>query len=311
MKEEQKIKVSIMLLAYNHEKYIRQALDSVVRQRTNFRFEAVVGEDCSTDRTREIIREYQKKYPDIIKPLFRKSNLGASKNVVSTLRRCGGEYVAFLECDDYWTDMDKLQKQADYLDAHPECAGVMTKVAVVDRYGREMVTGPKLLDHTLERPLDFAKTMYPYNQFKFIGCFMARNYYGDRAYDRYLLQTIFVDDFIIEAIALRQGKITLLDETMAAYRWVPSHGENFSSLEAEVLCRDRIKSLKVVMQLFPANAHLWIRLRICRDYWQLLHKAAFKGRYGQWIKIYFCEMSMAEKLFYMFYAARRRATGVF
>lgn len=309
--EEQRIKVSIMVLAYNHEKYIRQALDSIVCQRTDFRFEAVVGEDCSADRTREIIREYQRQYPDIIKPLFRRHNLGASKNVVSTLRRCGGEYVAFLECDDYWTDPCKLQKQVDYLEAHPECAGVMTGVTVVDRYSREMVTGPKLLDHALETPLDFAKTMYPYNQFKFMGCFMARNYYKDRACDRYLLQTVFVDDFIVEALALRQGKIAMLDETTAAYRWVPSHGGNFSAMKTEVLCRDRIKSLKVVMQLFPTKTYPWIRMRICRDYWQLLHKAALEGHYGQWLNIYFKEMSIIEKLFYTVYAVRRIVTGVF
>lgn len=308
---EQKIKVSIMMLAYNHEKYIRQALDSVVHQRTNFCFEAMIGEDCSTDRTREIIREYKKEYPDIIKPLFRKSNLGASKNVVSTLRRCNGEYVAFLECDDYWTDMDKLQKQADYLDTHPECSGVMTKAVVVDRYGREMVTGPKVLDHALETPLDFVKTMYPYNQFKFVGCFMARNYYKNREYDKYLLQTLLVDDFIVEAIAVRKGKIGMMDEIMASYRWVPSHGGNFSAMKIGILCRDRIKSLKVVMQLLPVYTHRWIYMRICRDYWQLLHKAAYDNQYDEWLKIFFGEMDGMERLFYIVYAIRRRVTEVY
>ena len=308
---EQKIKVSIMMLAYNHESYIRQALDSVVRQRTDFRFEAIVGEDCSTDGTREIVREYARKYPDIVKPLFRKKNLGASRNVVSTLRRCKGEYVAFLECDDYWTDMDKLQKQADYLDAHPECAGVMTKVVVIDRYGREMVTGPKLLDHALETPLDFARTMYPYNQFKFIGCFMARNYFKDGQYDRYLSQTEMVEDIILEAIAVSKGRIVMLDEVMAAYRWVPSNGGNFSAMKKEVLCRDKIKSIRVMAHLFPSGTYPWVYMRICRDYWQLLHKAAYDGAYGQWMKIVFREMNCVERMFYIVYYTRRKLTEVF
>ncbi|MCI9486857.1 MAG: glycosyltransferase [Lachnospiraceae bacterium] len=308
---EREVKVSVMILAYNHENYIRQALESVVGQRTNFRFEAVVGEDCSTDGTREIVREYARKYPDVVKPLFRKKNLGACRNVVSTLRRCRGEYVAFLECDDYWTDMEKLQKQADYLDAHPECAGVMTRVAVVDRYGREMVTGPKLLDHALETPRDFAKTMYPYNQFKFVGCFMARNYYGGGAYDPYLLQTEMVDDFIVEAIAVSKGKIAMLDEIMAAYRWVPAHGGNFSAMKPEFLCRDRIKSLKTVIQLFPVGAYPRIYMRICRDYWQLLHKTTDDGAYGKWLKIICREMNCVERAFYLAYYVRRKLTGVF
>lgn len=308
---EQEVKVSVLMVAYNHENYIRQALDSVVGQHTDFRFEVMVGEDCSTDATRRIIREYAQKYPDLVKPLFRKENLGASRNLVSTLRRCTGEYIAFLEGDDCWIDMDKLQKQADYLDIHPECAGVMTKVAVIDRYGKEMVTGPKLLDHALETPLDFAKTMYPYNQFKFIGCFMARNYYKDKNYEPYLLQTDIVDDFILEAIAVCRGKIAMLDEVTAAYRWIPSHGGNFSSMKAELLCRDRIKSLRTVIQLLPASAYLWVYMRICRDYWQLLHKATLDGEYRQWLKLFFREMNCVERFFYMVYFTIRYLTGVY
>lgn len=308
---EQEVKVSVLMLAYNHENYIRQALDSVVGQRTDFRFEVMVGEDCSTDATRRIIREYAQKYPDLVKPLFRKENLGASRNLVSTLRRCTGEYIAFLEGDDHWIDMDKLQKQADYLDIHPECAGVMTKVAVIDRYGKEMVTGPKLLDHALETPLDFVKTMYPYNQFKFIGCFMARNYYKDKSYEPYLLQTDIVDDFILETIAVCRGKIAMLDEITAAYRWVPSHGGNFSAMKAELLCRDRIKSLRTVIQLLPASAYPWVYMRICRDYWHLLHKATFDGEYGQWLQILFREMNCVERFFYMIYFSIRYLTGVY
>ena len=81
---DEKVIVSIMILAYNHEPYIRKALDSIVMQQTDFKFEAIVGEDMSTDGTRTIIKEYAQKYPDIIKPIFRKKNLGASRNVVST-----------------------------------------------------------------------------------------------------------------------------------------------------------------------------------------------------------------------------------
>lgn len=305
------VKVSIMILAYNHEKYIREALDSVVMQQTNFKFEAIIGEDKSTDKTREIIREYQERYPDIIKPIFRKKNLGASKNVVSTLKQCTGEYVAFLECDDYWIDPLKLQKQVDYLESRPEYAGVMSQVRVVNRYSQAMVTGPKVLDHALETPIDYAKTMYPYNQFKFIGCFMAKNYYLDNKFDKYLLQTEYVTDFIIEAIALRHGKIGFLNECMAAYRWVPSHGNNFSALKTDVLCRDRIKSLQVVIMLFPTRAHKWIYMRICRDHWQLIHWFIYGEKYGDLLHYILREMSLWEKVFYIMYHIRRKLTGVY
>lgn len=309
--EKNDVTVSIMMLAYNHEKYIREALDSVVMQQTNFKFEAIIGEDKSTDNTRAIIREYQQKYPDIIKPIFRKNNLGASKNVVSTLKRCTGKYVAFLECDDYWIDPLKLQKQVDYLEEHTECAGVMSNVRVVNRYSTSMVTGPKVLDHALENSMDYVKTMYPYNQFKFIGCFMSRNYYLDGKYDKYLLKTVYVTDFIIEAIAINNGKIGFIKEYMAAYRWVPSHGNNFSALKADILCCDRIKSLKTVIMLLPKETHKWVYMRICRDHWQLIHWYINNKRWRDMGNYILKEMSLVEKFFYIIYYTRRKRTGVF
>lgn len=298
---DEKVIVSIMVLAYNHEPYIRKALDSIIMQQTDFKFEAIVGEDMSTDGTREIIKEYVKKYPEIIKPLFRKKNLGASKNVVSTLKRCKGKYVAFLECDDYWIDPLKLQKQYEFLEKNPDYAGVMSDVIVVNRYGKSMVTGPKVLDHELNNSTDFAKTMYPYNQFKFLGCFMTRNYYVEGTYNSYLLMTKYVTDFILEAVSIIHGKIGFLKEYMAVYRWIPSHGNNFSAMKFDILCRDRINSLKVIMCLFPRNTHKWIYMRICRDYKILIENYIQEEEYLKLIKLLLIEMSFLEKIFYCIY----------
>lgn len=115
--------VSIQCLAYNHEKYIRDCLDGIVSQITNFRYEAIVHDDASTDDTQSIIREYAAKYPDIIKSVIEKENL-YSKNL-GRLRRVlqenlRGKYIAFCECDDYWIDRHKLQKQVDFLESHPD-----------------------------------------------------------------------------------------------------------------------------------------------------------------------------------------------
>lgn len=308
---ESNIKVSVMVLAYNHEKYIRKALESMVSQQTNFKFEIVIGEDKSTDNTRAIIREYYERYPDIIKPLFRKKNLGATRNVAATLRKCTGEYVAFMECDDFWTDPLKLQKQADFLDSHPDYAGVMCNTLAVNRYDKPMVTGPKVLNHELLTALDYAKTMYPYNEFKFIGAFMARNYYANGVNDKYLLQTQYVDDFIVEGLAMREGKIGFLDEHMAAYRWVPSHGNNFSALNKEILCRDRIKSIRILLDLFGPETYPRIYMRICRDHWIMLYTYKGKKEYLNQIKYFLYEMTICEKLFYIVYWIKRKTTGVF
>lgn len=111
-----KPKVSICMVTYNHEKYIRQAIESVLMQKADFQYELVIGEDCSTDKTKEIIIEYQHKHPNKIRIHFNKTNMGAGSNFVQTLKACKGDYIALLDGDDYWTDPHKLQKQVDYLD---------------------------------------------------------------------------------------------------------------------------------------------------------------------------------------------------
>lgn len=122
-KEFQPLMVSIKCFAYNHEKFIRDTLESFVMQKTNFRFEAIVHDDASTDGTAEIIRGYAEKYPDIIKPIYETENQYSKKD--GSLSRimheaCKGKYVAICEGDDYWIDPYKLQKQVDFLESNQD-----------------------------------------------------------------------------------------------------------------------------------------------------------------------------------------------
>lgn len=116
----EKIKVSVIVLAYNRENFITNALDSIVKQKVDFPFEVVVGEDCSTDNTARICMEYQEKYPDIVKVTRNKENLGLLDNFVSAYNRCKGEYIAICDADDFWINKHKLQIQADFLDQNKE-----------------------------------------------------------------------------------------------------------------------------------------------------------------------------------------------
>lgn len=113
-----RIKVSVLMLTYNHEKYIADAIESVVKQKTGFPFELIIGEDCSTDNTARICREYQNKYPYIIKLTTNNENLGLQENFIRTYNQCTGEYIAICEGDDFWTNKHKLQIQTDFLDNH-------------------------------------------------------------------------------------------------------------------------------------------------------------------------------------------------
>lgn len=115
--------VSVHMITYNHEPYIRQAIEGVMMQQTDFEFELVIGEDCSKDKTREVCFEYQRKYPDKIRVLWWHENvfkLGGNGTRVSS--HCRGEFIAFCEGDDYWTDPLKLQKQVDVMRNNPNVA---------------------------------------------------------------------------------------------------------------------------------------------------------------------------------------------
>lgn len=134
-------KVSVLMVTYNHEHFIAQAVESALDQQTSFPLEIVVGEDCSTDRTRELLLELQRAHPQKIRLLLHERNQGGPANFAATFAACRGDYVALLEGDDYWTDPRKLQKQVDALDAHPHwsaCFHITRRVYTDGSQGPEL-----------------------------------------------------------------------------------------------------------------------------------------------------------------------------
>ena len=133
-------KVSVAICTYNHEKFIAQAIEGVLMQETSFPIELVIGEDCSTDGTRAILRKYAQTHPNIVRPLLHKRNVGGGTNFTSVLATCRGEYIAFLDGDDYWTDTRKLEIQVRFLEEHPECAMCHHRVSYVDDESQRLVS---------------------------------------------------------------------------------------------------------------------------------------------------------------------------
>jgi len=140
MQSNEKPLVAIRCITYNHEPYIRDALEGFVMQKTNFPFVAIVHDDASTDNTAAIIREYAEKYPDIIKPIYETENQyskwdGSLGRIMDkACEETGAKYIAMCEGDDYWIDPLKLQKQVDFLESHPDYGMCYTKVK---RYNQE------------------------------------------------------------------------------------------------------------------------------------------------------------------------------
>lgn len=115
--------VSVCCLAYNEEEFIGEALNGIVMQRTDFPFEAIVHDDASTDKTAEIIRDYAKQFPEIIRPIYQEKNVlstGPDPGVAFVFPASRGRYIALCDGDDYWTDPHKLQKQVAFMDVHPQ-----------------------------------------------------------------------------------------------------------------------------------------------------------------------------------------------
>jgi glycosyltransferase involved in cell wall biosynthesis len=118
--------ISVGVMGYNQEKYVRQTMDSILAQQCSYPFEIVIGDDDSSDNTRSILEEYHKNYPDRIRLLPKAPNKGVLRNYADVVKACKGKYIAFCHCDDYWHDPLKLQKQADFLEKDPDYGLVHT-----------------------------------------------------------------------------------------------------------------------------------------------------------------------------------------
>ncbi|MCR5788735.1 MAG: glycosyltransferase [Lachnospiraceae bacterium] len=235
------IRLSVIFITYNHEKYVEKALRSVLTQETDFDFEVVVGEDCSTDRTREILTAVAAEYPDkTVRLRFREENSGRpTLNVYETTKACQGEYLAYLEGDDYWSDPHKLQKQVDFLEAHPEYIACTHDHVMIDE-NDERIRDPETLK---VGQLYEWSGLFTYEDYKYSGKWpghyasvVSRNIYPAEKYDYTILYRAhdFVDDALILLFLLIQGDIFRMNEPMSAWRYVKkAGGKNWNSLAME------------------------------------------------------------------------------
>jgi len=222
-------KVSVSLLAYNHEHFIMQALDSILSQQVTFDYEIVIGEDCSEDNTREIVLNYQRKNPDKIRIFLSRKALNDGKsgrlNFVRNLKACRGEYVALLDGDDFWTSPFKLQKQVHFLDNHPECSICFHPVVNLFEKGDKedrVVYPPKRKDlYTLEDLLE--------SNFIASCSSMFRNGLLGEFPDWYF--RIPVGDWPLHILNSQHGTIGYLDEVMGVYR---IHGKGIWSSRGSI-----------------------------------------------------------------------------
>lgn len=260
----EQVLVSICCLAYNHEKYIRQALESFVNQKTDFKFEVLVHDDASTDHTADIIREYEEKYPDIIKPIYQTENQ-FSKNVAITntiqFPRAKGKYVAFCEGDDYWCDENKLQKQVEFLENNPEYSGSVHNTLIVNQ--NDVPLDLKLY----QSPTEDITTIDGYLNFPHTSSFVFKNPLMDKTAEGRRLASLIIDrDRSYALYMLKTGKVRCFNETMSHYRLVTNHGDSYSARKSQKNITE--ERLKVELGLYKQIAGYGLDIDFYKHYFR-------------------------------------------
>ena len=271
-------KVAVFMVAYNHADWIKQAVEGVLMQETNFPVKLFIGEDYSTDDTREICLGYKEKYPDKIELILNKENIGSSANALNIYKKCFeyGDYTAMCEGDDYWTDKIKLQKQVDFLEANSDFSGCFHRFEFIyensDQESRlsnenqkEVVTFEDLI---LRNCIGTASLVYRNNLFNLPDWF----------------NTCPIGDLPLFLLVANCGKIGFLDETMSAYRI--HDGGIWTNASGAKRILDLISVFKECRRHFYPRANVLFLQRIASFYKKLLFNYFKADSYKDYRKHY-------------------------
>lgn len=227
--------VTVGVLSFNHEKWLRQCLDSICTQKTDFEYKVFVHEDCSTDGSKAVVQEMEEKYPDKIEVLYQEKNqYSQGINIVQryVIPALKSKYFAICEGDDYWCDDRKLQKQVDFLEAHPECNLCFHNAKVVDTddnfiknfYPRKMWNDKKLLS-ALEKPEGADLTVEDLIRLDFTP---TASTVGRTENLRQLLDFSTTLDLLVRLVTTYDGTAHYMNEIMSAYRTNNPHSASGS-----------------------------------------------------------------------------------
>ncbi|HCP94704.1 MAG TPA: hypothetical protein DIU05_11830 [Bacteroidetes bacterium] len=223
-------KVSCHVITYNQKDYISQCIDGILMQKVSFPIEIIIGDDNSIDGTREIVKSYSEKHPDIIRLNLREvkgSGIPGKENFLSTLKMCTGEYISLCDGDDYWTDPLKLQKQVDFLDKNPEYVLCFHPVDI------EQSDGTILSDFITKVPHNYEQitTLAEYGNYIHTPSVLFRNILNSLPVG---MQHTPIGDYFIYMLLAKHGKIKQLPDTMAVYRRHPGGVHSLTSEEQKV-----------------------------------------------------------------------------
>lgn len=278
--------LSVIVITYNHEKYIQKCLDSILMQEINFDIEIIIGDDFSNDNTPNIIRDYYKKFPDIIRPHIRSHNLGATKNQYKCFLEAKGKYIAILDGDDFWTDRNKLKSQVNFLDKNSNYIGSSQRYSIVDQDNKIIKTiykgpgSPESGDYKLDHFLNYIYYGHP-------GTLVFRNIFLKPKHDYSIIYKAdrFVGDITLCMILVCLGIIHVSNDNMTSYRKVIfKDGTSYqSSIKRKSQILKRINFLKKLESYCQLEMNLDIKHRDRSLYylwWSILFMLRYPSRYN-------------------------------
>jgi glycosyltransferase involved in cell wall biosynthesis len=242
--------VSVCLITYNHEKYIRQAIEGVLMQKLTFDWEFIIADDYSTDGTRAILTEYQEKYPERIKLIFQEKNVGPAKNWLDLITAPQSKYIAYFEGDDYWTDENKLQKQVDFLEKNPNFTLCHSDVNVLT------VDGTVIDNHSL-KSWNYKKDVLDYRLAIFVPlAFSCTSVFRNTLPVKKLSTNVKAGDWMIWVLLTLQGDAKFLKEKQAVYR--QGTGVSVSSVWHKNFNQRAFFLLKLVSVNYSFDKNKWL-----------------------------------------------------
>lgn len=209
--------ISVVMVTYNHEKYIEQAIESVLMQEGNFEIELLIGNDKSPDNTEKILKKYENS--SRIKIFNREKNLGATSNLWDLFRKAKGKYIALLEGDDYWITKDKLQKQIDILEKNENISLCYTNSYVVDE-NNKIFGEKKTIQNEIKNFMSLmsCKTEIPVGTILFRNVFLnSKNLIKE---EKLLKSSNIIGDICIFSLLIKIGIFKKLEEITGAYRYI-------------------------------------------------------------------------------------------
>lgn len=220
--------VSIFVLTYNQEDFIGQTIESILEQKTDFRYQLVIGEDCSTDKTRNICEKYALEHPDKIKLLASERNLGLIHNFIRTFKECSGKYVAICDGDDYWIDPLKLQKQLDFLENNSGYSIVFTGVKFLYPNGHVHVKP----SNNLPKTSDFSNLIFE-NYIPSVTALFKNNQTFEE-FPKWIDHFPYGDWPIYLWTIRNGGKIGYLEDITSVYRKEIGVSENLKKVRSDI-----------------------------------------------------------------------------